>query len=311
MLENINYYSAEYPEINELVLVVFNLNCIKEGFFKGKLIEYPEYKCIMNHQDATKKKKIMSWHKIITLNKNMVVKVDIIDYNLKIIQVSITYLNENIQLKQYTINESSIQLGIVQSNCNLKTNLIKLAENIQIQLLEYFQENKLMSQFINTLCITHNYNYNYLWKNLIYYIDTLRIQYNLQNSINISIWSYFNKYIDNLDIWLNYLNLNDNYQNNILKLLNKKNDIIYNKIITKIGIISLNSILDIKEMFNKILNDINYKYVLKYESAPYYIYETLSNDSNIIDHEIFINNLNKYIINKQIFIKIDFLAKII
>ena len=39
MLENINYYSAEYPEINELVLVVFNLNCIKEGFFKGKLIE--------------------------------------------------------------------------------------------------------------------------------------------------------------------------------------------------------------------------------------------------------------------------------
>jgi translation initiation factor 2 alpha subunit (eIF-2alpha) len=290
MVENINYYSVECPIINELVLVTFNLNCSKEGFFKGKLIEYPKYMCIMNHQDATKKKKIISWHKIVTLNKNIVVKVDNIDNSLKIIQVSITYLNEN---------------------CNLKNNTPGLAENIQIQLMEYFQENKLLSQFINTLCITHNYNYEYLWKNLIYYIDGLRKEYNLQNSINISIWSYFNKYIDNLDVWLNNYNLNDDYKINILKLLNKKNDITYHKIITKIGIISLNSILDVKEMFNKILNDINFKYILKYESTPYYTFESFSNDSNITDHELFINNLNNYITNKQIFIKIDFLAKII
>ena len=58
MVENINYYSVECPNINELVLVTFNLNCIKEGFLKGRLIEYPKYMCIMNHQDATKKKKI-------------------------------------------------------------------------------------------------------------------------------------------------------------------------------------------------------------------------------------------------------------
>lgn len=289
----INYYSDECPEINELVLVKFNLNCIETGFFKGKLIEYPNYECIMNHQDATKKKKINSWHKIVTLNKNMVVKVDNIDYDLKIIQVSITYLNEHIT----KTNELHSK--------NLTPN-----ENIQMQLLEYFQENKLMSQFINTLCITHNYNYNYLWTTLIYYIDTLRKEYNNINLLNISIWSYFNKYIDNIDIWINYLNLDSDYKNNIIKLFYKKNELITKKIITKFSIISINNILEIKELFNYILSDFKYNYTLKYDTAPNYIFESYNNDSEIYDHENFISNINKYILDKQIFIKINYIGKI-
>lgn len=285
MSKIINFYSKNKPELNELVLVVFNLNCISEGFFKGTLIEYPYYNCIMNYHDATKKKKIISWNKIVLLNKNMVVKVDNIDINEKCLQVSIAYLYENIK-----------------KNIHI--------DNIQTQLLEYFQENKIMSKFINTLCINYNYDYNYLWTTLIYYIDTLRIQYNCDNNENISIWKYFKDNFNMIEEWLNVLNLNT-YKDNIILLFNKKNDFIIKKIITKFGIISNNNILEIKQLFNFILSNFNFQYSLKYESTPYYIFESNNNDSDISDHDNFINKINKYIINKNIFIKIDYIGKII
>jgi len=64
---NLNFYSIEDPKLNELVIVQF----IEKGesFFKANLLEYP-YKGLINFQNATKKKKINSWNKIIKLNKN-------------------------------------------------------------------------------------------------------------------------------------------------------------------------------------------------------------------------------------------------
>jgi len=279
-----NYYSIEHPEINELVLVIFNQNLQNEGIFKGVLVEYPNYQCIMSYHDTTKKKKVISWNKIITLNKNMVVKVEDIDINTKNIQVSMAYLYDN----------------------NLKSNI----NNIQSELLIYFQENKLMSQFINTLCLVNNYNYKYIWETLIYHIDKLR-RINNQQYIyhnNISIWNYFNENINDLRIWINDLNMNEYYIDSIMKLYNKKNEIIIQKITTKFGIVNSNNIEEIINIFNNILSDIKFKYSLKYDSAPYYIFQSETIDSNINDHEKFINNLKKNI-NNNIFLKIDYIGK--
>jgi len=283
-----NYYSIEHPEINELVLVIFNQNLQNEGIFKGLLVEYPNYQCIMSYQDTTKKKKVISWNKIITLNKNMVVKVEDIDINTKNIQVSMAYLYDN----------------------NLKSNI----NNIQSELLIYFQENKLMSQFINTLCLVNNYNYKYIWETLIYHLDKLRRINNtssqqLNPTRNKSIWNYFNENINDINKWINDLNMNEYYNDSIMKLYNKKNEIIIQKITTKFGIINSNNIEEIIDIFNIILSDIKFKYSLKYDSTPYYIFQSETIDSNINDHEYFINTL-KNNINNNTFLKINYIGNI-
>jgi translation initiation factor 2 alpha subunit (eIF-2alpha) len=275
-----NYYSIDIPHNNELVLVVFNENLQNEGIFKGKLIEYPNYECIMNYQDATKKRKILSWNKILTLNKNMVAKVDDIDYKTKIIQVSIAYLYENFDKNM-------------------------LMDNIQSELLIYFNSNKLMTQFIHTLCLVNNYDYEYIWKTFVYHLDTLRRNDNYDKSI----WNYFNENINQLDKWISYLNMDPTYIDTIMILFNKKNEIIIQKIITRFGIVNTNNINNIYNIFNTVLTNIKYKYTLKYETTPYYIFQSETIDSNEYDHQEFINNI-KSCTDNNTFIKIDFIGKI-
>ena len=65
-MEVIQYYSETDPIIEELVLVKFIKR--NDSFFDGELLEY-KYKCMLNYQDATKKRKVSSWNKIIPLNK--------------------------------------------------------------------------------------------------------------------------------------------------------------------------------------------------------------------------------------------------
>jgi ribosomal protein S24E len=258
-----NYYSTLYPEIDELVLVVFNKNVDEEGIFKGSLLEYPNYNCIMNYQDATKKKKVKSWNKIIVLNKQMIAKVDNIEKN--IIQVSLAYLYED----------------------------------ITIMMESYFQENKLMTQFITTLCVVNNYNYNYIWGTLIYHLDRLR------RNDNVSIWNYFNNHINDLHIWISDLSMDKCYIESIMKLYNKKNEIIIQKITTRFGIVNTQSIENIYNIFNTVLSNIKYNYSLKYDTTPYYIFQSETNDSTIDDHNNFIDSLKL----SDTFIKIDYIGK--
>ena len=262
-----NYYSTLYPEIDELVLVVFNEKLNEEGIFKGSLLEYPNYECIMSYQDATKKKKVKSWNKIIVLNKQMIAKVDNIEKN--IIQVSLAYL------------------------CN----------DTNVKMESYFNSNKIMTQFITTLCVVNNYNYNYVWGTLIYHLDRLR------RNDNISIWNYFNNNINDLHIWISDVLMDEGYIESIMKLYNKKNEIIIQKITTRFGIVNTQSIENIYNIFNTVLSNIKYNYSLKYDTTPYYIFQSETNDSNIDEHNNFIDNL-KSIINNNTFIKIDYVGKI-
>jgi translation initiation factor 2 alpha subunit (eIF-2alpha) len=312
---NLNFYSIEDPKLNELVIVQF----IEKGesFFKANLLEYP-YKGLINFQNATKKKKINSWNKIITLNKNTVVKIIDIDKTAKIVQLSLLNLtNELIDNK-------------IQNNMNL----------IQEKLLIYFNENKQFEQFIKSFCLSYNYDFNILWKQLVYHIDVLRREYNNKFNTNISLGKYFNNNISFLETWINTVKLHeicyanyskldldkkefmlfcqpeiknssDNKLNEHIKTLSsdeswnqlylqlkeyyQKKNIFINKLLTKIGIISNSNINHTKDIFSSVLQHIKCNYELKYNTAPYYIFETSSLDSSKCDHDIFINQLQNEI----------------
>jgi translation initiation factor 2 alpha subunit (eIF-2alpha) len=260
-MDLLQFYSTDSPNINENVLVHFIEK--KDSYFKAKLIEYPLYEGILNFQDATKKKKIKSWNNIVVLNKNTVSKVEDIDIDKKIVKLSLIYLE----------NKNS---------------------------MEYFNENKLMEKFIKSFCIINKYDFILIWTDIIYKIDILR----REDNIDISLWNYF---INNRDL------LNNDIYNKLIEYYISKYENINKKIISKFGIISNIGIDIIKTIFNNVLSNINYNYTLKYISAPNYIFE--SNDKN--DHNIFFNNINNEInnytkiYNKQVvFIKIEFIEKI-
>lgn len=250
-----NYYSNNDPEVDELVLVNFTEKL--DGFFKAKLLEY-DYQGIIVFQNITKKKKVVSWNKFIQLNKNMVAKIDDVDIDNKIVKLSLIYLKEN--------NDNNLSV-----------------EQIQKKLMTYFIENKQLENFIKSFCIINNFNFIDIWTNIIYKID---IQRKIDN-YKKSIWSYINDNIDNLE---NIINNNKIY-NLILDYYKKKIENVY-KITTKFAIISTKCLTDLKIIFKSILDTFDNKINLKYESTPYYILSSMSNDSTQDDHNLFINKLN-------------------
>ena len=175
---------------------------------------------------------------------------------------------------------------------NIK-NIVKLSlYNIKNNTcIDYFNENKYMEKIINSYCIINNYIFTDIWYDIIHKLDILRRNIN----INISLYNYF---ISNLDILKN-----DTLYNNIVIFYENKYINLNKKIITKFGIISNIGIDIVKNIFKNILNNLNNNVILKYDSAPNYIFET-DNDGNI--HDNFINNLineitiinNKY--NKEV-----------
>ena len=209
----------------------------------------------------------------------MVAKIIDINEKDKIVQLSLIYLDED-----YNKNLNAMQ--------------------IQIKLLEHFNENKYLEKFIKSLSILNNIDYIYLWKTLAYNIDIDRRIYNEINNKNISLWKYFIENFENI-------NINNDIKEAVISLYNKKNDLIFNKITSKIGLISINGINILKKSLNNILKNIKYNYVFKYDASPYYIFQTFSEDTTINDHKEFINILEKYIKqnNLLIYIKIDYIGK--
>ena len=268
-MSDFQFYSTNEPLLNEIVLI----QCIekKDAYFKSKLIEYELYDGILNFQDATRKKKIKCWNNIISLNKDIIAKIEDIDNVKKIAKLSlISFKNDNYD--------------------------------------NYFNENKIMLKFVKTFCIQNNYNFITIWNDIIHKIDIMRRAN--ENADSISIWNYF---INNSHPEDNLLN--SIYYNQLVELYNNKYLNNNEKVITKFGIISNIGIDIIKTIFKQILSNINYDFTLKYDSTPFYLFETkLSNIDNDLIHNMFINDLNceikKYnILQQNIFIKIQFIAK--
>ena len=313
----INYYYNKQPEINELVLVNFTEKM--DSYFKAQLIEY-KYSGILNFQDATKKKKIKSWNNIITLNKNMVARVEDIDNIHNSIQLSLNYMNDEYN-KDITLDK------------------------LQQKLLVYFNENKLMEKFIKSFCIIYKYTFTDIWVSIIHQLDKKRVEEDNKKSI----WKYFIENINNIDLLLNIkliinvINVNKIFSE-LKDLYNQKYNTAKQKCISRFGIISNIGIDIVKEIFTTILNKINtldteeyildtnknnldidtdkntldidkkLEFNLYYESTPYYILETISenvNNNMQLMHNKFINYLLDEIINKQIFVKKDYIGKMI
>jgi len=265
------FYNNSDPIVGELVLVEFtnkteyNFNCI--------LLEY-EYTGIMSYQDATKKRKVYSWNKIVPLNKSMVARVDDIDIKSKIVQISIAYLDEEINNKNINNDE------------------------IQNMLMKYFIENRMFENFIKSLCIVNNFNLLDIWTKYIYIIDIER----QKNDKKTSLWIFFNNNINNIN---NIINNNDLTCKITELYLKKFNEIEQNIYISKIGIISLDGLSNVKTFFNDYFKDCKYIYTFKYETAPYYLFQTFNitfNEHNNIIHDIK-NKISKF--NSNIFIKIE------
>lgn len=265
------FYNNTDPIIGELVLVEFtnktdyNFNCI--------LLEY-EYTGIMSYQDATKKRKVYSWNKIVPLNKSMVARVDDVDIKSKIVQISIAYLDEDINNKNNT------------------------GDDIQLSLMKYFIENRIFENFIKSLCIINNYDLLDIWTKYIYIIDIAR----QETDKKLSLWIFFNNNINNINDIINNIELTNKIKDLYDKKFNKIENIINT---TKISIISLNGITSIKNFFNDYFKNESYIYTLKYDTAPYYIFQT--SDLSFEEHNnIIIDIKNKIsLCNSNIFIKIE------
>ena len=156
------YYSVSKPNEGELVLVHFTE--INDNFIAAILMEYNGYKGMMKHQDATKKRKVLSWNKIIQLNKNIVARIEEVDIYSKIVQLSLNNLEES-----------------------AKTNLT--FNQIQDKLMLYFIENKMIESFINSLCIVNNLSYEIIE----YYPPGLVLAKEIYKKYNNDIDIYFLK----------------------------------------------------------------------------------------------------------------------
>jgi len=276
MISN-QFYSVINPTVGEFVLVHFIERT--ESFFDAILLEY-QYRGMMSYQDATKKRKIYNWSKVVPLNKDMVARVDEVDIKAKIVIISLAHLDEEFK--------ETLSLS-----------------DIQNKLMVQFNENKILDHFITSVSVVNHIDKNNIWINLIYYIDNERRLYNEENDEDITLWKYFTTNFNMIDNWCKSSNLEDHLCESIKNIYSKR----FNnkcKYISKIGIISPNGINVTKLILNKILNDIKFKYTFNYDSAPHYLFESNSDDSNKSDHENFISEIKKH---SEIFIKVDYLAK--
>jgi len=138
MTEYFQIYNNSVPELNETVLIKFIKKL--DTHFEGILLEY-NYSAIMSYNDATKKKKVYCWNKIVPLNKIMLAKIeDIKEYNNNV-QVSIAF-NDN------------------------KTDLTEQ--------LKPFNDNKVLISLIKKVCYKMKLNFDNFWVDIIHPIDKQR-----------------------------------------------------------------------------------------------------------------------------------------
>lgn len=272
------FYSVINPKIGELVLV--NFIDRTDSFFDAILLEYP-YRGMMSYQDATKKRKIYNWSKVVPLHKDMVARVDDIDEYAKIVQISIAHLDEEFK--------ESLSLS-----------------DIQEKLMVPFNENRILDHFIKSISVVNKIEQDNIWTSLIYHVDSQRQEYNEENE-EVTLLKYFQLNFHQIDEWCETTKINTSVCESIKNIYAKRFDTKC-KYTSKIGIISPKGVNITKEILSIVLNKIQYKYTLNYDSTPYYLFESFSDDSSKINHEEFIEELKK---NSDIFIKVEYLAKII
>lgn len=266
MTDFFQIYNNSIPELNETVLIKFTKK--NDTHFEGKLLEY-NYDAIMSYNDATKKKKVYSWNKIVPLNKTILAKIeDVIEGN-NIVQVSIAY-NDH----ETDINEQ----------------------------LKPYNDNKILVSLIKKICYKMKLNFDDFWVDIIHPIDKQRKEEEEDNLLE-----YFKVNKDLLTDLLS--NKFENY-NEIIECINENMQTTNQKIISKIGLISICGLPNTKKILEEFLSDQSWNFSFKYDSAPYYVLESYSSDTSVEDHQEFIKTLQELAGQNEIFSKIEFIGKV-
>lgn len=112
-MDSVKFYCDDMPKVGEIVRVVFTER--KDDHTEGNLIDY-EGSIIMIHSQATKKKKIKSWNKVIPLNTTIPAVIEDFDEVKRNGNVSRAYLEDaDDSYKSIFFSNSKILHGIFQT----------------------------------------------------------------------------------------------------------------------------------------------------------------------------------------------------
>lgn len=254
---DVQIYENKKPIINENVLVIFTE--YKETHIEAELLEYCNEELplngIMIYEDATRKKKVYDWKKIVPLKKPMVAKIEEV-FPDNYVKLSIIYFNQNLD---------PIELN--------KT------------LMKPFLDNKIIITMIKKICRNCNLNFNEFWPNVMYKI----IKEKRIDNLNDSLLDYI---LDNKSLFEDIIK--ENYPENSDNIISECEKQILNKIYkiqSKFSLIAKKSIEDTKELLRLTCENNNWNYSLKYETTPYFILESSSENSTQENHDNFLQYL--------------------
>jgi hypothetical protein len=223
----------------------------------------------MSYNDATKKKKVYSWNKVVPLNKIILAKIENISPESMFVQVSMAYNDNETDIKEQ---------------------------------LKPFTDNKILLSLIKKISYINKLDFDEFWKNIIYPIDKIRKE---ENEENLLLYFKDNKKLISKLLEEKYENYLD-----ILNSINENMVIPNQKILSKIGLISLSGIENTKKYISEFINTQNWNFSFKYDTAPFYILESYTDDSTIEDHQNFIKDFISNVSKHKIFCKNEFIGKI-
>jgi len=260
-MQNIPFYKHK-PTNNELVLAIFEKE--NDSYFEGKLLEY-DSKIFLRKEDATRKKRVTSWNKIISLNKEMIVVVNNLDFGNDTIQVSIIYEEQE-------------------------------------KFLENCKNNKKLISIIKSVAFYTDIPINDIWSSIIYVIDDKRrgeeydeeiptiLQYCIDNMKELK------EFFKDKPIFLKIEEMINKFmEEKVFKIESSIGIISYG------GIENTKKLIDKSLMNISCKYSLTYGYYKKgQKSFPAYIFETSSEDSNADNHENFIKCLESNANNELI-----------
>ena len=231
------FYEISKPLNNEIVLVTFTNR--GKSFFDGKLEEY-NCNAFLNFSDATKKRTVTSWNKIVPLEKEMFARVDDSNYSKDIVQVS-------------------------------------LLDNKEKELIN-FDKNRLLLSIFKKLSFISKKDLTSLWKNIIYKIDiNRRDEYDVDSMPCLFDYCCEEKdFVESVFVDSDNSELFELFFNNIEKVTKEKPY----KITSQVEIISNGPVQNTINLIRSGLSTLEYEYSMKYQSAPIFSFQTNSVDSS-------------------------------
>jgi len=261
-----SFYNIEKPLINELVLVIFTKHT--DSHIEGRLLEY-NCDLFMKYSDATKKRKVSSWNKIVPLNKLMVAKVDDPNHADNIVQVSLSYLHDE---KDNKDEKSTSELP---EPFNKNKQLISIVKKI---IFEQFEKTEDKEEIVNAILKD-------FW-DVMYTIDKKRRE-DYEPEDLPALLDYCISESDIVKQIFSESNYNDLYSR-FNEMITKIDEDKPKKLVSRIQIVSAGSYKNTIMLFKRALERVTFTYSLKYDTAPVFVLETTSTDSNYTDHNDFV-----------------------